>query len=58
LYDLIAAINAEVGVEEDDLVVACIVHLLKTQRLTYGGPLHLGDWALHTNPTRGGEMLA
>ncbi len=37
LYDLIAAINAEVGAEEDDLVVACVVHLLKTQRLTYGG---------------------
>ena len=37
LYDLITAIHAEVGAEEDDLVVACVVHLLKTQRLTYEG---------------------
>ena len=37
LYDLIVAINAEVGAEEDDLVIACVVHLLKTQRLIYGG---------------------
>ena len=37
LYDLIAAINAVVGAEEDDLVIACVVHLLKTQRLTYLG---------------------
>jgi hypothetical protein len=35
LYDLIAAINTEVGVEEDDLVIACVLYLLKTQRLTY-----------------------
>lgn len=38
LYELIAAINAEVGVEEDDVVVACVVHLLNTQRLTYSDP--------------------
>jgi hypothetical protein len=35
LYDLIAAINADVGADEDDLVVAGVVHLLKTYRLTY-----------------------
>ena len=37
LYDLIAAINAVVGAEDDDLVIAYVVHLLKTQRLTYLG---------------------
>jgi hypothetical protein len=37
LYDLIAAINAEVDAEEDNLVIACVVHLLNTQRLTYRG---------------------
>jgi len=37
LYDLIAAINAEVGVDEDDLVIALVVHLLKTHWLTYLG---------------------
>ena len=37
LYDLIAAINAEVAVEEDDLVIACVLYLLKTRRLTYRG---------------------
>jgi hypothetical protein len=35
LYDLIAAINAEVGADEDDLVIALVVHLLKTHWLTY-----------------------
>jgi hypothetical protein len=37
LYDLIAAINAEVGADEDDLVIALVVHLLKTHWLTYVG---------------------
>jgi hypothetical protein len=37
LYDLIAAINAEVHAEDDALVIACVVHLLNTQRLTYRG---------------------
>jgi hypothetical protein len=35
LYDLIAALNAEVGVDEDDLVIAGVMHLLNTHRLTY-----------------------
>jgi hypothetical protein len=35
LHDFIAAINAEVGVNEDDLAIAAVVHLLKTHRLTY-----------------------
>jgi hypothetical protein len=34
LYDLIAAINAEVGTD-DHLAIAAVVHLLKTHRLTY-----------------------
>jgi len=34
LYDLIAAINAEVGADQDDLVIALVVHLLKTHWLT------------------------
>jgi len=37
LYDLIAAINAEVGADEDDLVIALVVHLLKTHWLAYLG---------------------
>ena len=35
LYDLIAAINSEVKPEEDHLVVATVVHLLKTGRLKF-----------------------
>jgi hypothetical protein len=35
LYDLIAALNAEVGTDEDDLVIAGVMHLLNTHRLTY-----------------------
>jgi hypothetical protein len=35
LYDLIAALNAEVGADEDDLVIAGVMHLLNTYRLTY-----------------------
>jgi hypothetical protein len=38
LYDLIAAINAEVGADEEDLVVALVVQLVKAHRLTYLGP--------------------
>jgi len=34
LYDLIAAVNTEVSVEEDALVIACVLHLLTSQRLT------------------------
>ena len=35
LYELIAALNAEVGADEDDLVIAGVMHLLNTHRLTY-----------------------
>jgi hypothetical protein len=37
LYDLCAAINAEVGADEDDLAIAVVVHLLATHRPTYLG---------------------
>jgi hypothetical protein len=37
LYDLIAAINGEVGADEEDLAIAAVVHLVKTHRLTYLG---------------------
>jgi hypothetical protein len=46
LYDLIAAINAEVGADEEDLAIAAVVHLLRTHRLTYLGtaePRQLGN---------------
>jgi hypothetical protein len=37
LYTLIAVINAEIDADRDDLVVAYVVHLSKTHRLTYLG---------------------
>jgi hypothetical protein len=37
LYNLIAAINAAMDTDKDDLVMACVVHLLRTHRLTYLG---------------------
>jgi hypothetical protein len=37
LYDLIGAIHAAVGAGEDALVIACVVYLLETQRLTFLG---------------------
>jgi hypothetical protein len=37
LYDLIAAINSVVDAADDELVTACVVHLMTTQRLTYLG---------------------
>jgi hypothetical protein len=35
LYDLIAAISAEVQADEDDLITATTVHLLEARRVTY-----------------------
>jgi len=37
LYDLIAALSAEVGPDEDDVLTAVVVHLLQTHRVTYMG---------------------
>lgn len=39
LYDLIEAINTEVGPEEEHLVVATLAHLLGSGRLTFLGGL-------------------
>jgi hypothetical protein len=41
LYDLVAAITAEVGADEDELAIAVVAHLLKTHRLTYVRPSKL-----------------
>lgn len=35
LYDLIAAINSEVGPDDDDLVTATIVHLMHSGRVRF-----------------------
>jgi len=37
LYDLMAALRAEVGPDEDDVVTATVVHLLQTHRVTDTG---------------------
>ena len=34
LYDLLAALNAQVGPDEDAVVTAVVVHLLQTNRVT------------------------
>jgi len=35
LYDLIAAISAEVQADEDDLITATMAHLLEARRVTH-----------------------
>jgi len=37
LYDLMAALQAVVGPDDDALVVATVVHLLRSERLTFLG---------------------
>ena len=39
LYDLIAALSAEVGPDEEDLLTATVVHLLNSHRVTCTGNL-------------------
>jgi len=39
LYDLIAALNAEVGPDEEDVLTATVVHLLNSHRVTCTGNL-------------------
>jgi len=39
LYDLIAALSAEVGPDEDDVLTAVVVHLLHTHRVSYTSDL-------------------
>jgi hypothetical protein len=37
LYDLVAALNTEVGAEDDALVTAAVVHLINTNRARFIG---------------------
>jgi hypothetical protein len=39
LYDLSAALSAEVGPDEEDIVTAAVMHLLHTHRVTCTGNL-------------------
>ena len=39
LYDLVAALNAELSPDEDTLVTAAVVHLLNTHQVTCTGAL-------------------
>ena len=39
LYDLIATLNAELSPDEDNIVIAAVVHLLNTHRVTCTGAL-------------------
>ena len=37
LYDLVEAVNAEVGPDEDHLVAAAVMHLINSSRARFGG---------------------
>lgn len=50
LYDLIAALNAEVEPEDDALVTAAVVHLINSNRTRFVGS-HKG-WLLSMPKTR------
>ena len=39
LYDLVATLNAELSPDEDNIVIATVVHLLNTHRVTCAGAL-------------------
>ena len=39
LYDLIATLNVELSPDEDNVVIATVVHLLNTRRVTCTGAL-------------------
>ena len=53
LYDLMTAINAEVGADEGDLAIAAAMHLLATHRLIYKGTWRprQADRQSHARPT-------
>ena len=55
LYDLRAALSAEVGPDEADVVTAAVVHLLKTHRVTCTG--HLTGYRLRAATARGPTAL-
>lgn len=50
LYDLSAALSAEVGPDEADVVTAAVVHLLNTHRVTCIG--HLTGYRLRASNAR------
>jgi len=61
LYDLSAALSAEIGADEEDVVTAALVHLLQTHRVTCTGTLQgyrlrachaRGHTAIHSGDTR------
>jgi hypothetical protein len=65
LYDVIAAIQDELSPDDDELVVATVVHLLQSGRLTWLGKAskHLGQsqcpaiWAMpHVSPRTTAEQ--
>lgn len=58
LYDLIAALSAEVAPDEEDALTATVVHLLNAHRVTCTGNLHgcrlvcdVADLSAHAAPT-------
>jgi hypothetical protein len=51
LYDLIATISAEVRADEEDLIVATVVHLLRTRRETHRGTLTHSRLVIHQGTT-------
>src|SRR4030095_9175719 len=64
LYDLSAALNAEVGPDEADVVTAAVLHLLHTHRVTCTGNLQgyrlracnaRGHTAIRSDGTRQGR---
>jgi hypothetical protein len=64
LYDLSAALSAEVGPHEEDVVTAAVIHLLNTHRVTCTGNLQgyrlracneRGHTAMHSDGTRQGR---
>jgi hypothetical protein len=64
LYDLSAALSAEVGPDEEDVVTAAVIHMLNTRRVTCTGSLtgyrlrafHArGHTTIHSDGTRQGQ---
>jgi hypothetical protein len=50
LYDLLSAIDAEVGADEADLALAVVAHLLATHRITYTSTYKPGQWSTRSRP--------
>jgi len=64
LYDLSAALSAEVGADEEDVVTAAVMHILHTHQVTCTGNLKgyrlracnaRGHTAIHSDGTRQGR---